>query len=515
VSVEDRIADRRQRGQTRAATAVLIICGSSYFSMLAGVLRSILVMRMLGPTAQGVRRTVDLVTKYLFNAHLGILHGASKQLPLYLGEHDARRVQEVEDVGITWIIGLTFLASAGMLAWGLTNPTGHRTTQIAIIIGAGWLLVQQTYTVYRTILRAWGHFPLLGIVAGVDTLATFAFTLLGAWKYGVLGAMVGTLLAWCISLLAFGLYSPLRIRPRFDIRIGLELARTGLPIAAVIFADTLLRTVDGAITVRYYEATRFGLYSLAMQMAAYLFAIPEAAGFVIWPRIIEAFGAARGDLQRLRRQVILPTLVSATFMPVLAGLTYILLPPVVNRILPQFARATTAAQVLSMASVFLALPMATNSLLIALNREWVVVVTKLSGAAVSAAGCWWFVTHQAGLTHLAAAASAGYAVAGLVSVIIVVPQYEQGITGTIKSLAGILTPFIYSCVALFASYEIAAFVVQPGNASWHWAIVRGVVFALLIVPVLLFGNQQTGLVGELRSILVPSPPPPPEVPDDE
>jgi O-antigen/teichoic acid export membrane protein len=311
----------------KVMTAAAIICGSSYFTMLAGVLRSILVMRLIGPTSQGVRRTVDLLTKYLFNAHLGILHGTNKQLPIYLGQGDDQKVQEVEDVGISWTIGLTILASLGMLIWGLTNPTGQRTTQIAILIGAGWLLAQQTHTLYRTLLRAWGQFALLGIVGGVDTLATFALTLLGALKYGVLGAMAGTLLAWLISLLVYAVYSPLKIRVRFDVKTGLELVRIGLPIAAIIFADTLLRTVDGAIIVRYYQAHKFGLYSLAMQMAAYLFTIPESAGFVIWPRILEAYGAAQGDSRALRRQIVLPTITSATFMPLLAGLAYILLPP--------------------------------------------------------------------------------------------------------------------------------------------------------------------------------------------
>lgn len=487
----------------KVMTAAAIICGSSYFTMLTGVLRSILVMRLIGPTSQGVRRTVDMLTKYLFNAHLGILHGANKQLPIYIGQKDDRKVQEVEDVGISWTIGLTLVAALGMLIWGLSNPTGQRTTQLAIIIGAGWLLAQQTHTLYRTLLRAWGQFAVLGIVGGVDTLATFALTLLGAWKYGVLGAMGGTLAAWLISLLVYAVYSPLKIRPRFDLKIGYELVRIGLPIAAIIFADTLLRTVDGAIIVRYYQAHKFGLYSLAMQMASYLFTIPESAGFVIWPRILEAYGAAKGDSRAMRRQIVLPTITSATFMPVLAGIAFILLPPMVRIVLPQFIEAIPAARILAMASVFLALPMATNSLLIALNREMTVVVIKLIGAGVAALGCLWLVKHDGSLTQLAIAATAGYAISGVLSVLVVLPRYEPSLVGNIKVFAGIFLPFGWSCVALWLSTQAGSLFLTPAQTGWAWAFTRIFFFLLFMTPVLYYGNRQTRLLEELRNMFSP------------
>jgi O-antigen/teichoic acid export membrane protein len=486
-----------------AATAVALICGSSYFAMLVGVLRSVMVMRLLGPTFQGLRRVVDMITKYLFNCHFGILHGASKQLPIYLGEHNPEKVQDVEEVSVTWITALTTVCALGMVVVGLGNPTGQRLTGLAIAIGGGWLLVQQTITVYRTILRAWGHFGLLTVAGAVDTVATFSFTLLGAWKFGVIGAMLGTLLGWCITLVVYMVYSPISLRPRFEARIAYDLARIGLPIAAYIFADTLLRTVDGAIIASCYDAYRMGLYSLAMQMAGYLYAIPESAGFVIWPRILEAYGAAAGDPKAMRRQIILPTLVSASLMPIMAGVSYILLPPMVTLVVPKFESAIPAAQVLSMASVFLALPMASNSLLIALNRELTAVLVKLVGAAVSAGGCLWLAHNHGSLEHFALAASAGYAVAALLSLSLVLPHYTAGALDAVKTCVGILAPFVWGCGALAISYELASFVAQPSAQSWTWAAARVVAFVALTVPLLLLGNRQTNLLGELRLLLIP------------
>jgi len=503
----------RRKPQTLASTAVLIIGGSSYFSMLVGVLRSVLVMRLVGPAPQGVRRIVDLILKYATNSHLGILHGTNKELPIYLGQNNAERVQEVEDVGVTWVVGLTLIASVAMLIAGLMNPTGQRVTSIAIMIGAGLLLVGQTATLYRTIARAWGHFRALGLVAGVETITTFVFTIAGAYgfyrlghedqhrEYAVLGAMLGGLLANCVSLILLGALSPIRVRIRFDVQLGWELAKAGLPIAAMIFADTCLRTVDGAIITAWYGSYWFGLYSMAMQMAGYLYAIPEAAGFVIWPKILQAFGAANGDQQALRRQVVLPTMVAGIFMPAIAGMAYVLLPPVVNAVLPKFMPAMGATQILALASVFLALPMAANSLLIALNKGHHVVLYKLVRAAVVAVGCLLLVRRGAhDLTAFAVVASFGYAVAAVLSVGIVLPQYERSLLRRVELLFGTFSPFVWGCCALLLSRVVGSIFMAPDGASFVWAGVRLGLFLVLMVPVLLFGNSQTKLGHELRQM---------------
>lgn len=505
---------RRTGRKTLASTAVVIIGGSSYFSMVAGVLRSVLVMRLVGPAPQGLRRGVDLALKYLSNSHLGILHGLNKVMPIHLGRNEGEQVQEVEDVGVTWVLGLTLLAALAMLAGGFMNPTGQRVTSIAIMIGAGTLLVNQTCTLYRTIARTWGHFKALGIVAAVETITTFVFTILGAYafyrlgradqhrEYAVLGAMLGALLAGCASLMALNALTPLHVRLRLDPAVGFRLLKAGLPIAGIILADTLLRTLDGALIFRYYRAYHFGLYSMAMQMAAYLYAIPEAAGFVIWPKILEAYGAANGDHQALRRQIVLPTLVSGMLMPAIAGMAYIMLPPVISAVLPKFVPALSAAQVLALASVFLALPMATDSLLIAHNRELQVVLFKLVGAGATGLGCMMLIGRSmTDLTAFAVVASFGYAVAAVLSVMVVLPQYEKSGLRRVELLFGTFSPFVWACLALLLSRVLGSIFMFPDGASFVWAILRLVIFLGLMLPVLVFAEGQTHLMKELKNMV--------------
>ncbi len=86
------------------------------------MVRGVLVARAIGPTGRGLMRIVHLFNKYLSNAHLGILHGVSKELPMAVGREDEADVQQIEDVGTTAVVLLESLAGLGMVMWALWAP---------------------------------------------------------------------------------------------------------------------------------------------------------------------------------------------------------------------------------------------------------------------------------------------------------------------------------------------------------------------------------------------------------
>jgi len=174
-----------------------------------------------------------------------------------------------------------------------------------------------------------------------------------------------------------------------------------------------------------------------------------------------------------------------------------MLPPLVGTILPQFALSIGAAQILAMASVFLALPMATNSLLIANNREFVAVAVKLIGAGVSGVCCLYLVRNHGTLEQLAAAASAGYALTAIASLAVVLPRYETGAFRTLKLFVLAFAPFVYACAGLYLSHLTVGIFMEPQAGSWLWTILRLSVFTLLMIPLLSYGNRRTLLLTQI------------------
>ena len=155
----------------------------------------------------------------------------------------------------------------------------------------------------------------------------------------------------------------------------------------------LLRSIDGTVLVRFYGEERFGLYSVAMQMATYMYALPQAVNFVLWPKVIQSYGAGENE-QRRRRRVLAPTLGLAALLPVGGGLAWVLMPAAVDLLVPKFAPSVPATQVLGLGSTFLALPLATNAALVGGDQEITVIATKLIGAAVIGGGTWRLVRRQ-------------------------------------------------------------------------------------------------------------------------
>ncbi len=480
----------------RASAAVFFMAGSTYFAVALGVIRGIVVMRYVGVMGRGLMQSVHVINRYTGNAHLGILHGLSKELPLKIGAGDDSEAEAIEASGMTWVVALTALAALGMCIWGISEPTEERPTTLALVIGAGWLLASQTYNLYRCVLRSWGNFRLLSYLTAIDAAAAFGLTIYGAYRWGFLGAMLGMLAAWLLDLIILHFYSGVRIRPNWHSADAIRLFKTGLLILAITFTDTLLRTIDGAVIIRYYEAYRIGLYSVGMQMAGYMFTLPEAAGFVIWPKIIEAWGAS-GDLRNMRRHVQLPTQVSASVMPLLAGSAHILLPLLIVWIVPEFVNSIQAGQILAWGGIFLALPLATNSVLIATNRELSVIITRgLSGLALGAVS-YWLVRQQAPIEHIAAAAAGAYAVASLLSLLLVLPKYFTGRQLAVE-LAGCYLPTLWAVVSLKLASSLAASFVMPHPADPLWASLYLFFFVCLYVPGVVYGKYHTGLWQELR-----------------
>lgn len=496
-----RSPDHHRRGRRHGlVSSAVMMLGSSYFDMLLGVVRGIIVMNLIGPTGRGIMRLVALFLKYLTHSHLGVVHGVSKQLPQALGREDHDAADDIERVGSTFILVTALAGGLGLLLFGMLSRYGSETRH-ALMIGGGLLVTQQGYALYRCLLRAWGRFPALAGAAMVNTLTQFVFIIIGAALFKVTGAMIGWLGAGVLTVLYFRLVSRFALRLRFERRVVRQLLIVGLPMALIVFSDTLLRTVDGIIVVGTYDAYRYGLYSVAMQVATYLYGIPEAVGFVIMPRILEMHAASNNNVESVRRQVLLPTIAAATVMPVAAGSAFILLPAAIHALIPQFAGATFAAQVLALASVLLALPVAANGLLIALNRELLVVGSKGLGAAVIYGLARRQALRDGSLAAIAQTAGLGYLVAGLLSLVAVLGRYYHSRAGLVFQIAMCYAPLAWCIAAL----RLSGWLVRPLELQtpdgWLPALVRLGVFLVAMMPVVLYGNARTGMFSAFGAVI--------------
>lgn len=498
-SHEERFEDRRPARALRAATAVTLIGGSSYIAMLVALVRSVLIMRLIGPRGRGIQRLAGLYKGYLSNLAIGWRHGVSKELPLAIGAEDPERVARVEDAGYASVGAVTLLAGLGMIVYAAVFCGGGWETRVAIALGGLLLAAEDMTQLYWVVLRSWGAFGTLAVAELVRTVAQFALMCGGAWLLGVTGVMLGWVAAGVALLLFLDRASRIRVSLRIEMEDVWRVLLIGLPVALVSFSDVLLRSIDGTVLVHFYGEEQFGLYSVAMQMATYLFAIPQAAGFVIWPKVLEAYGAEDAD-ERRRRRVLLPTIAMAAAMPVIGGMAVLALPWGIDLVVPRFAPSVPAAQVLSMGATFLALPLATNAALVADDREPAVIVTKLVGAAVAGAGTWYLVTHAGSMESVAACACVGFAIAAVLSLAILLRDFVESRRRLTVEVALALTPTAWAVGALWAAARAAnALGLIPHEPAGAAASI--VVFLVASAPLLVYAHVRTGAGHEIAQII--------------
>lgn len=478
--------------------SLAMMLSSSYCEMLLGLVRGIVVMNLIGPTGRGIMRLVALFLKYLTHTHLGMLHGISKGLPQALGRGDAATADDVESVGASVVTLTSLLSGLGLFVFGWLSGYGTET-RLALMAGGGLLVTQQSYALYRCVVRAWGRFSVLASAQVVNTVTQFVLIISGAALFGVTGAMLGWLFATALAVLYFRFAIRFSVPIRLDRRVALRLLATGVPIGLILLTDTLLRTADAIVVARMFGLYVYGLYSVPMQTATYLYGIPGAVGFVIMPRILETH-AAGNDADELRRQVLLPTIAAATYMPLAAGCAFILLPPLVRAVIPKFEGCIFAAQVLALASVLLALPIAANQLLIAVNKEFFVVRNNLLGSLVIFILGWWRATHLGSLSSIAYAAGVGYLVSGLLSLIEVLGRYYKSKVELVAQVALCYAPLAWCVAALPLSGRLARSVGDGSGSDWWETLTRLGIFLVAMLPVLVYGNARTGMVREFSRV---------------
>lgn len=495
-SDDDRFASRRPAAEMRTTTAIGLIGGSSYIALILSVIRSVFVMRIIGPRGRGIQRLAGLYKGYLTNVSMAWRHGVSKELPLAIGAEDSHRAAEVEDAGYFATALFTAIAGLGLVVYAIFIAGGGWETRVALAVGGGLLLADDVTSLYWSVLRSWGRFHPLALGELVRTFSQLALMIAGAWALGVTGVMLGWLAATLVVLAYLELASRIKVSTQITWSHVWRLLGIGLPVALVSLSDVLLRMIDGTVLVHFYGEEQFGLYSLAMQMATYLFALPRAAGFVIWPKVLQSYGAEDG-LERKQRRVMLPTTGLAGLMPVISGAAWLMLPMLVGLLVPKFLPAVPAAQVLSIGAVFLALPLSTDAALVANDREALVVGTKLAGAAVAGGGTYFVVTRAGSLRAVAVMACAGFAVAALLSLWIKLGEFWPGRLRRIGEVLLALAPTAWVLGSIFLTGRIVA-AVGLSLSAMGGAMVALIAFMIISSPCLLYAHHRTGIGAEFR-----------------
>jgi O-antigen/teichoic acid export membrane protein len=369
-------------------------------------------------------------------------------------------------------------------------------TRFAIAIGGVHLVFGQLMGAYRVTLRSHHHFGIIARATLVEAALLLALVVAGAQLLDAPGTMAGWALGLAIVCLYFLSFRLVPGTPRLDFPATVSLIKVGLPVLGVGLAESWMRTADTVIIAKLLGAQALGYYGVAWQLSAYLYNVPASAGFVIMPKILRAHG--EGGPEATRRSVLEMTKALSILTPALTGLAAIAGPAMVRLVLQQYLPAIPPLEILLMATVFLALPVALRTMLIAQNRERELMAWQVLSGCLTAGAVAWLIGREAPLAQLAIGTGIGWFVGGVAVVIRSLQALGLGLGSALRQTAAYFVPFVY-CSGLLWGLKVLAARWTDAPSQLVCDVICLAAFGALTSPLLWYAERTTGIITKLRS----------------
>ncbi len=269
---------------------VLLHAGGSAAAAGVGLVRNVLIARVMGPAAFGLWQGCLVALRLAGECHLGALHALALDGPLLraAGREEEARLLERRALSVSLLLSLPpALAAAAILRWA-----GGEGLGLAAVLLAGTVVVWQVYQAESAVLRTRGRFGTLSLLQWIFAAAHLAALLLLVPGHYLTGALAACIAGAGIALPAAALVAhrglPLPLPPA-GLASAALLRRGGATwLAGVTFL--LLFQVDRIAVGLLLGREALGHYGILNLGGAALLFLPDVFAGVLWPLAGERYG---------------------------------------------------------------------------------------------------------------------------------------------------------------------------------------------------------------------------------
>lgn len=340
---------------------------------LAGFIGNAITARLLGPDNLGILAyVVFCVTIASMVAGLGIGIVQQRYIPNLRAE--ARDDEADGLIGATTRWSMVAAIVGGLLLFaylywpgrGVTEKLSETSRDVVIAVALIWFLCWRMAEVYQFYLRGEQRFGELARLSAVSALIKLAVIALGAWLFGIPGALAGYIAGNLLPAARIGRLR--RVKPMVSQELRREVTRFAFMswVTAVIGGFVFGRT-EILFLEHFTGIGAVGLFTAAVTVAEMAVQLPPLLLSALLPRFSEQHGlGAQDDMQRLYRTM--TALIAMLIVPLCAGLAAIA--PVLVPLLfgDEFRGAVPVASVLLIAAAISSLGVTTLYLLQSIGK---------------------------------------------------------------------------------------------------------------------------------------------------
>ncbi|HZN56268.1 MAG TPA: oligosaccharide flippase family protein [Candidatus Polarisedimenticolaceae bacterium] len=383
-----------------------------YMGMLVGVVRGVMVPRLLDPAMYGIYKSLLIIPTYVRAGHLGAVSGLSRQIPFYRGRGDETSLTAAVRVAYTFSLGSALLSCAILVAYSLTLAD-HRA-RVGLWIFLVFVVTGQQTKLQETYLLGHQRFVAVSRLNLAQNIYSTVLAIAGAWLFGLMGVIVATAIDGVVTLFLFRWVSGIGF-PGFslDRRVIRDLLSVGSPLLLTGLLGNVLFTVDRFVILKFLGTTAVGYYSLAAAFVVYVNDLSNLLSRVVFPKIVMSFGAGE-SLDRLKRFVHYPITATSYTFPLLVIWIHYFCVWGFRLVYPKYLPGAAVMEILTFSILPYSHYLSYMNLVVAMKRQmgilWMYALAILVTTGIALGAVW----VGAGITGVALGAVAGMFVISIV-----------------------------------------------------------------------------------------------------
>ena len=361
--------------------------------------RSLMVLRLLGPEPSGIWKTVMVLYMTGEFLRLGVSKGMAARVPVFAGQE--REEEIAEDIraagGYMLLTGVVF----ALLLLGASFLVPNPKYALALRFMAVIMFFAQPQQWLRELAAARQRFDLRGrellLTGVVDFLAGIALSSV----FGLPGIAAATVFTIGLPVTYLWWKQPEAWRFAWNWPRVRELMKTGIPFSLADSGFGLLRYTDLLILSPLLGAVAAGYYQVSMLMTEFSLSIGNfALSQVIMPHLLKEYGRS-GCLKTAAVFYEKPLRVISYVLPPMLALACVLVEPCVQFFLPQYTPGIGAARVTVWATFFLWIHMSVTGFFQAADKYRTIIGLLAAIIPVSIAAQYAAARSEAGLEGVA------------------------------------------------------------------------------------------------------------------
>ncbi|MGQ9706775.1 MAG: oligosaccharide flippase family protein [bacterium] len=344
-------------------------------SQIIGVVRGLIIPRLLTPAQYGIIGALSLTTQYAQYLDIGFHPTMRREIPRLSGKGDTDGIERVKETAlavntitlviyiITLIIYAIFFVKNIIVFWGIF------AFSIFIILSRFQLYLNTLYEARQK----FGVISISNILFAVLTL--LLLIPLVYWK-NLYGYFIGIVI--CEILVFIYLYSKKgeHLLVRYNWSRFKTLFIIGFPMFLMGIGGNILVTIDRIMVIKYLTRAELGYYTIAGTIATYILILHANISKVIGPTIYETWGRDE-NVEELKVYALRPTSSITSITGFLIALTMILMPILFQVIIPRYMPAVYPCAILLFAVYIRSTSVSVGEVLLAMNKQLKIFISQI------------------------------------------------------------------------------------------------------------------------------------------